>query len=203
MLFKVYSCWSVQCFFFCDFASVVAVLLKFPTQAPLKTQVAEDRMLFLTEKRSVPLPIIPQLNNHGCYTGSLSQVVRWLGSVAEEMGVEIYPGFAASEVGDALTSHCAVAMTRTSVSRYLSIALHIFSSSNRSCSARTDRCKVSPQTTLDTQRTETKKTHSREEWNSTAKPHSFQKGVGVISLSNLSLSSISALTVKCKHMELG
>jgi len=40
----------------------------------------------------------PQLNNHGNYIISLSQMCRWLASKAEEMGVEIYPGFAASEV---------------------------------------------------------------------------------------------------------
>ena len=38
------------------------------------------------------------LNNHGNYVVRLGHVVRWLGEQAEELGVEIYPGYAASEV---------------------------------------------------------------------------------------------------------
>ena len=38
------------------------------------------------------------LNNHGNYVVRLGNVVRWLGEQAEELGVEIYPGYAASEV---------------------------------------------------------------------------------------------------------
>lgn len=55
-------------------------------------------MRFLTKKGSFPLPTPPQMNNHGNYIISLSQLCRWLGERAEELGVEIYPGFAASEV---------------------------------------------------------------------------------------------------------
>ena len=40
----------------------------------------------------------PQLHNDGNYIISLSQLVRWMGEQAEELGVEIYPGFSASEV---------------------------------------------------------------------------------------------------------
>src|SRR6202012_2556436 len=40
----------------------------------------------------------PQMHNHGNYIVSLGNVVRWLGTQAEELGVEIYPGFAASEL---------------------------------------------------------------------------------------------------------
>ncbi|KAJ8612572.1 hypothetical protein CTAYLR_007195 [Chrysophaeum taylorii] len=65
---------------------------------PVKTAVTRDRFLFLTEKWSAPLPTPPTLDNHGNYVTSLSQVVRWLGVKAEEAEVEIYPGFAASEV---------------------------------------------------------------------------------------------------------
>src|SRR6185436_19896617 len=43
-------------------------------------------------------PTPPQMHNHGNYIVSLGNVVRWLGSQAEEAGVEIYPGFAAAEV---------------------------------------------------------------------------------------------------------
>jgi electron-transferring-flavoprotein dehydrogenase len=66
--------------------------------APLNTPVQEDRMLLLTEKYAIRLPTPPQMHNKGNYIVSLGNVVRWLGQQAEELGVEIYPGFAATEV---------------------------------------------------------------------------------------------------------
>jgi len=66
--------------------------------APLNTPVQEDRMVFLTEKHAIRLPTPPQMHNKGNYVVSLGNVVRWLGQQAEELGVEIYPGFAATEV---------------------------------------------------------------------------------------------------------
>jgi electron-transferring-flavoprotein dehydrogenase len=66
--------------------------------APLDTPAREDRFMFLTETRSFKLPTPPQMHNHGNYIVSLGNVVRWLGQQAEELGVEIYPGFAASEL---------------------------------------------------------------------------------------------------------
>ncbi|HEY1410677.1 MAG TPA: NAD(P)/FAD-dependent oxidoreductase, partial [Rhodopila sp.] len=66
--------------------------------APLDTPAREDRFLFLTPTKSFKLPTPPQMNNHGNYIVSLGNVVRWLGQQAEELGVEIYPGFAASEL---------------------------------------------------------------------------------------------------------
>ena len=62
------------------------------------TPATEDKMRFLTKNRSVPIPAPPQMNNHGNYIISLNQFCKWLGERAEEVGVEIYPGFAASEV---------------------------------------------------------------------------------------------------------
>ncbi|KAF7558795.1 hypothetical protein G7046_g5347 [Stylonectria norvegica] len=47
---------------------------------------------------AIPLPAPPQMSNHGNYIVSLNQFVKWLGERAEEVGVEVYPGFAASEV---------------------------------------------------------------------------------------------------------
>ena len=44
------------------------------------------------------LPMPGFMKNHGNFTGSLANVCRWLGAQAEEMGVEIFPGFAASEL---------------------------------------------------------------------------------------------------------
>jgi electron-transferring-flavoprotein dehydrogenase len=66
--------------------------------APLTTPATVDRFLFLTEVSSTRLPTPPQMNNHGNYIVSLGNVCRWLGTQAEELGVEIYPGFAASEI---------------------------------------------------------------------------------------------------------
>ncbi len=66
--------------------------------APLKTPATEDNFLFLTERGSFKLPTPPQMHNHGNYIISLGNLCRWLGQQAEELGVEIYPGFAAAEV---------------------------------------------------------------------------------------------------------
>jgi electron-transferring-flavoprotein dehydrogenase len=66
--------------------------------APVLTAATDDRFLFLTESRSFKLPTPPQMNNHGNYIVSLGNVCRWLAQQAEALGVEIYPGFAASEV---------------------------------------------------------------------------------------------------------
>ena len=66
--------------------------------APLNTPAMEDRFLFLTRETSYKLPTPPQMNNHGNYIISLGNLCRWLATQAEELGVEIYPGFAAAEV---------------------------------------------------------------------------------------------------------
>lgn len=62
------------------------------------TPVTQDKMRFLTTNRALPLPAPPQMNNHGNFILSLNQLTKWMGERAEEIGVEIYPGFAASEV---------------------------------------------------------------------------------------------------------
>ncbi|TDR93786.1 electron transfer flavoprotein-ubiquinone oxidoreductase [Enterovirga rhinocerotis] len=68
---------------------------------PLKTEVTKDEFMYLGAGGGVKLPTfaMPKLmDNHGNYIGSLGDVARWLGRQAEALGVEIYPGFAASEV---------------------------------------------------------------------------------------------------------
>ena len=76
--------------------------------APLNTPVTEDRFLFLTEKSSLQTPafLLPEcFKNHGNYVVSLGNVCRWLGQQAEALGVEIFPGFAGTEIlfeGDAV-----------------------------------------------------------------------------------------------------
>ncbi|HUF20833.1 MAG TPA: electron transfer flavoprotein-ubiquinone oxidoreductase [Burkholderiales bacterium] len=69
--------------------------------APLNTPVTEDRFLFLGERSSFRTPnwMLPAcFKNHGNYVISLGNVCRWLAQQAEGLGVEIFPGFAASEV---------------------------------------------------------------------------------------------------------
>jgi electron-transferring-flavoprotein dehydrogenase len=66
--------------------------------APLDTPATDDRFLLLTAARAFRLPTPPQMHNHGNYIVSLGNVCRWLATQAEELGVEIYPGFAAAEL---------------------------------------------------------------------------------------------------------
>ncbi len=69
--------------------------------APLHTPVTEDRFLFLTPSGAYKTPqfLLPGcFKNHGNYVVSLSDVVKWLGQQAENLGIDIYPGFAAAEV---------------------------------------------------------------------------------------------------------
>ncbi len=69
--------------------------------APLNTPVVDDRFYVLGEKGALRMPnalMPPLMSNHGNYAVSLGNVCRWLASQAEALGVEIYPGFAASDV---------------------------------------------------------------------------------------------------------
>ncbi|NDF11734.1 MAG: electron transfer flavoprotein-ubiquinone oxidoreductase [Proteobacteria bacterium] len=66
--------------------------------APFHTPVVEDRFLFLTKKHAFKLPTPPQMHNTGNYIVSLGNVCRWLGTQAEALGVQIFPGFAARQL---------------------------------------------------------------------------------------------------------
>lgn len=69
--------------------------------APLNQPVTEDQFLFLSETSSVQTPswlLPPCFNNHGNYIISLGNLTRWLAQQAEALGVEIFPGFPATEV---------------------------------------------------------------------------------------------------------
>jgi len=78
--------------------------------APLHTPVKEDEFhIMLNDKKSIRAPFLGNsswdwmtknwpMNNHGNYIVRLGNVVAWLGEIAEELGVEVYPGFAATEV---------------------------------------------------------------------------------------------------------
>ncbi len=70
-------------------------------ESPFKTAVNDDRFYMLTQTGSLRLPnfmMPPLMSNHGNFIVSLGNVCRWLAGKAEALGVEIYPGFAGSEV---------------------------------------------------------------------------------------------------------
>lgn len=66
---------------------------------PTMTLVKNETLRYLTKSSSIPLPEPPQMHNIGKnYIVSLNMVVKWLAEKAEELGVEIYPGFSVSEL---------------------------------------------------------------------------------------------------------
>ena len=70
--------------------------------APLETSVSRDEIYFYTSAQKAlrwPNSLAPQpMHNRGNYIASLGRLARWLGEQAENLGVEIYPGFSAGEV---------------------------------------------------------------------------------------------------------
>lgn len=69
--------------------------------APIETEVTEDRFLVLGPEGEVRIPNWPMpalMNNHGNYIVSMGNVCRWMAEQAEELGVEIFPGMACSEL---------------------------------------------------------------------------------------------------------
>jgi electron-transferring-flavoprotein dehydrogenase len=68
---------------------------------PVETSVTVDEFLVLGPQGVIRLPnwpMPPLMKNHGNYIVSLGALCKWLGEQASDLGVEIYPGFAASEV---------------------------------------------------------------------------------------------------------
>ncbi|HWI85777.1 MAG TPA: NAD(P)/FAD-dependent oxidoreductase, partial [Sphingomonas sp.] len=68
---------------------------------PLRTRVTENHHWVLSSRRRYGFPhwLMPSfMSNKGTYTGSLGNLCRWLAAQAEELGVEIFPGFAAAEL---------------------------------------------------------------------------------------------------------
>jgi len=68
---------------------------------PLSLEVTSSHHWFLTEstKRDMPHVLLPpMMQNKGCFTGSLGALCRWLAERAEELGVEVYPGFSVAEI---------------------------------------------------------------------------------------------------------
>ena len=89
--------------------------------APLETPVSKDQFTFLTETGSLTVPhlFLPEcFSNDGNYILSLSNFTRWLGTQAESLGVEIFPGFAAAEIlYNAQGAVCGVATGNLGVSK--------------------------------------------------------------------------------------
>lgn len=72
-----------------------------PHGAPLQTEVTADEFYFYTARRALKFPgwaLPPLMTNHGNYIISLGDLCKWLGQQAEELGVEIYAGFNASDL---------------------------------------------------------------------------------------------------------
>lgn len=66
-----------------------------PAEFPLRGSVTEEAVYLLTEKGSHKLPTPPTMKNHGNRVASICEIVRWLGQRAEDLGVNIFPGFPA------------------------------------------------------------------------------------------------------------
>ncbi len=69
--------------------------------APLNVPVTDDKFYMLGEAGALRVPNFPMpplMNNHGNYIVSMGNVCRWMAEQAEELGVEIFPGMACSEL---------------------------------------------------------------------------------------------------------
>ncbi|WP_461482681.1 NAD(P)/FAD-dependent oxidoreductase, partial [Porticoccus sp.] len=69
--------------------------------APVTTEVREDDIYVLTRERGIKVPALfapKTMHNHGNYIISLGNLCRWLAEQAENLGVEVFPGFAAADV---------------------------------------------------------------------------------------------------------
>ena len=68
-------------------------------ECPIESTVKEDGFYFLTQKKHYRIPIVPRyMHNKGFFIISLSRFTRWLGSIAEDLCVNIFPSFAGKEV---------------------------------------------------------------------------------------------------------
>jgi len=65
---------------------------------PICIPVQKDQLWYLTEKGQQRLPTPPQQNNHGNFIVSLGALCAWMAPQAEALGVDIFPGYAASDV---------------------------------------------------------------------------------------------------------
>ena len=87
-------------------ARLAELVPDFASSAPLDTPVTDDAAYFLTARRAWKLPVTPPpLRNHGNYVISLNKLVKWLGGLVEQAGVNVFTQFAGAELiyeGDAV-----------------------------------------------------------------------------------------------------
>jgi electron-transferring-flavoprotein dehydrogenase len=62
---------------------------------PFRAPVTKESVFLMTGKHALRIPTPPTMRNHGTYISSICEIVRWLGSRAEELGVNIFTGFPA------------------------------------------------------------------------------------------------------------
>src|SRR6266852_9766533 len=77
---------------------------------PFRAPVVKEAVYLLTAKGKWRLPTPPSVRNHGNYVASLCEIVRWLGTKAEDLGVNVFTGFPAAQL---LVRDSAVAGVRT------------------------------------------------------------------------------------------
>ena len=66
---------------------------------PIETTIKSDALYYLTRNRALALPFIPRyLHNQGYHVISLAKLNQWMGAIAEDMGVNIFPGFAGKKL---------------------------------------------------------------------------------------------------------
>jgi electron-transferring-flavoprotein dehydrogenase len=66
---------------------------------PVESTVRGDAFYYLTSDKALAMPITPKyMHNTGCYIVSASRLSKWLGEIAEQMGVNIFPGFDGKEI---------------------------------------------------------------------------------------------------------
>src|SRR3984885_13452590 len=71
----------------------------FAKTAPLDTPVSDDAAYFLTASSAWKLPVTPPpLRNHGNYVVSLNKMVKWLGGLTEQAGVNVFTEFAGTQL---------------------------------------------------------------------------------------------------------
>jgi electron-transferring-flavoprotein dehydrogenase len=66
--------------------------------APLEGEVKDEKLLWLTAKRAISLPVPPMLDNDGKYVASLGKLVKWMAAKVEAAGVDVFSGFSGRSV---------------------------------------------------------------------------------------------------------
>ena len=66
---------------------------------PIETTIQGDAFYYLTRRHAIPIPFVPRyLHNKGYHVVSLAKLNQWMGAIAEDMGVNIFPGFAGKKL---------------------------------------------------------------------------------------------------------